>query len=152
MITGSRDKAAVDESLKEAIRTIIKEENKLLCDKIDSAIAKLEALNSKYSDIEKGLTDCAAKIEKTFHDFLPKLSNKVGETATLFSLRMIEMDCHLRKWSLIIQGMKGDPFEKCQDTTQKCVKLAKTYLNINEASSSDFSACHRLSAEKKTLE
>ena len=150
-MTRSKDKgSSIDEGLMVAIRQIIKEENKPLCDKIDSAISKLEALNSKYSDIEKGLTDCAAKIEKTLSDFLPLLSDKVAETATLLSMRMIEMDCHRRKWSLIIQGMKGGPYEKSHETTQKCIELAKSHLNIKEASPSDFAACHRLNGNENS--
>ena len=132
----------------EAIRKVIKEENKVLCDKLDSAIVKLEALGAKYADIEKGLSDCAAKVEQIINNLVPQLVNKFTETATQLSMKLIDMDCHSRKWSLIIHGIKGEPRETNHVTAKKCVELATSFLDIKNASVKDFAACHRLKNER----
>ena len=48
----------------EAIRKVSKEDNKVLCDKLDSAIEKLEALGEKFADIEKGSQTVPPKSRK----------------------------------------------------------------------------------------
>lgn len=148
-MTRSKDKmSVVDNNLMEAIRKVVKEETKLLCEKLDMAISKLELLSQRYDDIEKGLEDCAAKIEKTTTIILPKLQQKVGEIATQLAMRSLQADCYQRKWSLILQGVRGDANEKCKETAQKCVDLAKNYLGIDDTSPTDFAACHRLKNER----
>ena len=145
-MTRSKDKtSSVDESLIEAIRTVVKEENKVLCDKLDKAITQLETLSAKYADIEKGLEDCSAKLERTIEVFLPELQKKVSSVTTQFAMQILQIDCHRRKWSLLIQGLKGDPNEKSAQTVTKCVDLAKNFLKIHDADAKDFAACHRLS-------
>ena len=125
-MTRSKDKmTTIDDNLIEAIRKVVKEENKVLCDKLDTAITKLESLSAKYADIEKGLEDCAAKIEKTVDVFLPELHNKVCEVATQLTMQLLQIDCHRRKWSLIIQGLKGEANEKSEETTKNALNSLK---------------------------
>ena len=147
-MTRSKDKTPiVDDSLMEAIRKVVKEETKVVCDKLDTAITKLEKLSTKYEEIEKGLEDCAAKIERTTEIVLPKLQKKISEIATELTMRNLQADCYQRKWSLIVQGVKGEANETCKQTAQKCTELAKTYLGVHDAKDTDFAACHRLKHE-----
>ena len=145
MTTRSR---TIDDNIMEAIRKVIKEENKVLCDKLDNAITKLEALSAKCADNEKGLSDCAAKVEEITSNLVPRLFKKVTETMTQLSIKLIDMDCHSRKWSLIVHGVKGEPHESNQETAKKCVELATNFLGVRDASVRDFAACHRLKADR----
>ena len=54
------------------------------------------------------------------------------------------MDVHSRKWSLVINGLKGEAGEKDETTREKCRKLARD-IGLSNASSMNFAACHRLS-------
>lgn len=148
IMTRSKDKLpAIDENLLEAIRTVVREETKVFSEKLDTAIAKIESLSQKYADIEKGLEDCSAKLEKTIKVSIPRLRDKVSEIATALTMQRLQADCHHRKWSLIIQGLKGEANETSDQTTQKCIDMATNFLKVNDASRRDFAACHRL---KKT--
>ena len=88
----------------EAIRKVVKEENKVLCDKLDSVVVKLETLGEKYADIEKGLWDFASKVEQIISNLVPQLGNKFTEMVTQLSMKLIDTDCRSRKWSLIMSS------------------------------------------------
>ena len=60
-------------------------------------------------------------------------------------LNTLNLDTHRRKWTLIINGLKGDAGESELVTGTKVRELAKHKLKIQGVDSHVFNACHRLS-------
>ena len=60
-------------------------------------------------------------------------------------LNTLNLDTHRRKWSLIINGLKGNAGEPELVTRTKVCELAKHKLKIQGVDSHAFTACHRLS-------
>ena len=69
----------------------------------------------------------------------------IQDVATGLALQTLDLDVHRRKWSLTVQGLKGEENEDEDKTRDICVKLAKECLDVKDSSPMDFAACHRLS-------
>ena len=54
------------------------------------------------------------------------------------------MEVHLRKWNLIIQGVKGTANKNESTTREAAIVLATTGLRVVNAANSRIAACHRL--------
>ena len=83
-------------------------------------------------------------MEDLVSTMLPALTAHVEGMANALTMRLLDMDVHRRKWTLNIQGIKGQAGEEEDITQQSCVKLARDQLGVNDALPMDFAACHRL--------
>ena len=59
--------------------------------------------------------------------------------------KILNIDTHRRKWTLIINGLKGKSGESEMETRAKVRTFAKERLKVTGADSHSFRACHRLS-------
>lgn len=134
----------VDPKILEAITFVVRQENVKLDLKLTEVLVEMRDLKSKISDLEKGMDDCSFRCEKIRTDFLPGLNNKINDIASALSMHMIDIDNHSRKWSLIINGMKGEAHENQKDTRKACLDLARDHLGIRDAHKTPVAACHRL--------
>ena len=87
-------------------------------------------------------------MEQTLTDFLPALNQKVADLTSALAIRVLDINTHRRKWSLILQGLPIEPGEAGDATQLKCVELAKSNLSVPDAFPSDMAACHRLNGNK----
>ena len=94
------------------------------------------------------MQDCSDRVDTVINDLLPKVCNKMKELSTAMAIKILDNDIHDRKWSLIINGLKGQAGENQKETRRKCIELAKNHLGVNDAESTLMSACHRLSQQK----
>ena len=69
------------------------------------------------------------------------------DVATGLALQTLDLDVQRRKWSLTVQGLKGEENEDEEKTRDICAKLSKECLHVKDASTTDFAACHRLSRQ-----
>ena len=79
---------------------------------------------------------------------MPALASHLEKVATALALQTLDLDVHRRKWSLTIQGVKGDAEEEDAVTRRACVDLARNHLRIADTSEKDFGAWHRLNKRK----
>ena len=90
------------------------------------------------------LQDCSERVEIMRTNFLPSLNDKINAIASSLALRVIDIDNHSRKWSIVIQGLKGEAHEDHKETRKTCLRLAKESLGIDDADGTQVAACHRL--------
>lgn len=112
--------------------------------KLTLALADFGKLNDTVKDLQASLVDCSAKEEKTRTDFLPLINAKINEISAALTLHMVDLDNHSRKWSLVINGIKGVASENAADTRKACLDLARNHLGIGDADQTPIAACHRL--------
>ena len=108
-------------------------------------IQVMSALKTKIADVETSVEFVSRRLDDVYSASLPKLATHVEQVATALALQTFNIDVHRRKWSLTVQGLKGPADEDDTDTRSACVKLAREHLDIVDATTSDFAACHRLS-------
>ena len=87
-------------------------------------------------------------MDNVINTFLPALNQKVVDFATAIATTMIEKEVHSRKWSLVVQGIRGESGEPSELTRKKCIDLASQHLGVN-CGVTDFAACHRLNNKEK---
>jgi hypothetical protein len=63
-------------------------------------------------------------------------------------MKILDIDMHRRKWSVIISGLPGQANEKEVDTRLAAQNFAIHKLKITDADSHMMGACHRLSKEE----
>ena len=136
----------VDHDLLQAIRIVIKQELQIqpLDAKVTTALSELKKLKETVDDLVKSQTDHAAREEAIRKDFFPMVNKKMNEISEALTMHVIDIDNHSRKWSLIIQGLKGEAHEHQSDTRKACLQLARDTLGLPRAMETPIAACHRL--------
>ena len=140
--------SAFKEELLGEIKTTIRAEIQPLVERLDRVehqIQVMSALKTKIADVETSVEFVSRRLDDVYSASLPKLATHVEQVATALALQTLNIDVHRRKWSLTVQGLKGPADEDDTDTRSACVKLAREHLDIVDATTSDFAACHRLS-------
>ena len=113
-------------------------------DRIEEKLNELSTLRATVSELENAVEHTSARMDDLVSTTLPALTAHVEGVATALTIRLLDMDVHRRKWTLNIQGVKGQAGEEEDITRQSCVKLARDQLGVNDALPTDFAACHRL--------
>ena len=72
------------------------------------------------------------------------MDKKFTELSTKMCLNLLNIDTHRRKWTVIINGLKGKSGESELETRAKVRTLAKDRLKVTVADAHTFRACHRL--------
>lgn len=109
--------------------------------------SSVKSIQQDIAEIKHSLTDCSERVEQIQQTFLPSLSKRITDISVALAERVLDMDVHSRKWSLIINGVKGVAGENETVTREKCIKLA-TDMGVTNAGNIHFSACHRLNHAK----
>ena len=136
------------DAIRIAVHQALKEERKEINENLSSIVNQLKELNKKYQDIEHSIKDCSSRLEQTLTEFLPNLNKKIVDISSALAIRVLDIDTHRRKWSLVVQGVPGVAGEAASVTRESCVSIAKTYLGVSDASTADMAACHRLNNQE----
>ena len=116
--------------------------------RLEQQLAQMNDLVTKVSAVESAMQFTSKRMDDLEKVALPALASHVEQVASALALQTLDIDVHRRKWSLTVQGLKGDPDEDDADTRRACVRLARQHLDIEDAAEADFAACHRLSRKK----
>ena len=116
--------------------------------RLEQQLAQMNDLVTKVSAVETAMQFTSKRMDDLEKVALPALASHVEQVASALALQTLDIDVHRRKWSLTVQGLKGDPDEDDADTRRACVRLARQHLDIEDAAEADFAACHRLSRKK----
>ena len=84
-------------------------------------------------------------INKQVSEAIPDLEDKFTELKSKMCMKLLDIDTHRRKWSIIINGPKGEPREDECITRSKVRTFAKDQLKCPGADLHPLAACHRLS-------
>ena len=112
----------------------------LLCSSIDDSQQGLK-------EHEKSITYNGNQITELLNETIKNLSNKFDDLAENMCKKILDINIHRRKWSLIISGLPGEANEKEVDTRSKIRKFAVDKLKIIGTNNHQMAACHRLSNE-----
>ena len=141
--------------LLDAIRQVIREEVSSRLDNLEvkvNELAKIKETLSEHkqciNDIENALEDIGRQIDEFKEKSIPDLEKKYKDITTNICLRNLDLDTHRRKWSLILNGIQGEPGELERDTRTKVREFAKQQLKVTGADTHKFGACHRLSQKE----
>ena len=116
--------------------------------RLEQQLAQINDLVTKVSAVETAMQFTSKRMDDLEKVALPALASHVEQVASALALQTLDIDVHRRKWSLTVQGLKGDPDEDDADTRRACVRLVRQHLDIEDAAEADFAACHRLSRKK----
>lgn len=104
---------------------------------------KNEDLTGKITSLENSLQSYAKSVESVQKNTLPSLVDHFNCAVTAIALNGLDMNVHRRKFTLVVQGIKGKAKEPAEETRSELIKKVKSAMGI-ELSPSDFAACHRL--------
>ena len=155
MPTRQRDAEGVDTLTIGALRELIHEEvTSSVHEEMNPVKVKLIAIEKKIENIHKNQDELKESLEfahNRIDDFygvtVPKINEHIGDIAISLTKRILDLDVHRRKWSLNIQGLKGEKEEREPITRAKTVDFARDHLKVANANADDYAACHRLSQE-----
>ena len=150
--TSGNTSSGIDQNILQAIRAAVHSEVSSAFEshvaslhrKLDQALGELADIRTTVSHIENGLQDCSSRVDTIHQDFLPRIDKQINDIATALCFRQIDMDQHSRKWSLIVQGVKGAAHEPQETTRKACLTMARDSLKIQDAEKTPLAACHRL--------
>ena len=137
-------KAVVRQQTEASIKVLVTDPMAIL----EQQLAQMNDLVTKVSAVETAVQFTSKRMDDLEKVTLPALASHVEQVASALALQTLDIDVHRRKWSLTVQGLKGDPDEDDVDTRRACVRLARQHLDIEDAAETDFAACHRLSRKK----
>ena len=141
--------AWLQEELKE-IRDTVTSNNAMLRTiqgQIDVINGEVKTIKDDVAELQHSAQDSSDRMDKVSNTFLPAISSQITKVASALAERMLDMEIHGRKWSLIINGLDGVAGEDDVTTRVKCVSLAKD-LGVSDAATTTFAACHRLDHSK----
>ena len=153
----------IDEELKTAIcdmvSKIIREEVTSKLQNLETKVNELTTMQRQFMDMQatlarietsvhtmdKALTFMNKEIEEIKSTVVPNLDKKYENVTTKTCMNVLDIDTHRRKWSLVINGLKGEQNESDVITRNKVKEFATNVLKVDNAKNHNFSACHRLS-------
>ena len=145
---------ATAQDLLPIIRQVIREEITPRLDSLEQKINEIALLRKSVQNNEKRLDDHERSI--AFNDNLlknitdntiPDLEKKFDELTEEICFKILNINTHRRKWSLMISGLEGQANEREVNTKSKLKKFAVESLKVTDAISHPMAACHRLSNE-----
>ena len=132
------------------VQSSIKDELSDLNSRLENIEAEMKSLSefkATISAVEKAISHTSQRMDDFYRHTIPAIAQHIRDVATGLALQTLDLDVHRRKWSLTVQGLKGEEEEDEDDTRAACVNLAQQHLGITDAATTDFSSCHRLSRQ-----
>ena len=123
-----------------------KHTEKMITDKLKPITLKIESLATFKEDVKKSVDFTHTRIDDIYEQTIPVINHHISTIASALTQRLLDLDVHRRKWSLNIQGIRGNAGEDEEVTRAKVVAFASDKLGI-QADVKDYAACHRLSQE-----
>ena len=90
-------------------------------DKIESDMKLLCDFKAKMDDVENAISNTSQRLDDLYKHSLPKIQQHIQDVATGLALQTLDLDVHRRKWSLTVQGLKGEENEDEDKTRDICV-------------------------------
>ena len=118
----------------------------IMCEEMQDFV-KLNPLEGRIAAVEQALTSYNKDVEH-MKNSLPGLSQHLNSVVTALSLQNVDLNMHRRKYSLIIQGLKGSAGEDSSKNRAALIEFARDKLKVDNAKESDLAACHRLTQKK----
>lgn len=140
----------IGEEVRKAVKDELSESHQKLEDlsqrlsRLEDNLAKTQEVQKAVEGLQESMQFQSDRLEGLATASIPALASHMEKVTSALALQTLDMDMHRRKWSLIIQGLKGNPKEDENDTRQKVVDLARGKLELGDSSPGDFAACHRL--------
>lgn len=142
---------AIRQAVKEAIREEITERLENLEKKV-SDIANLKTTidshDKRLGEHEHSLDFQGDQIKDILENSIPDLEKKFCDLTEKMCMKMLDMDMHRRKWSVIINGLDGEAGESESVTRDKVKTFAMDKMQVTGADSHPIAACHRLAQKK----
>ena len=146
----------------EVVRNIIREEITPQLSKLEDKVNALSDMQAQVIDLQNKVAKTEAKcqliedsvssindeVEELRSKTLPSMDKKIADMTTNLCMNMLDLDTHRRKWTVIVNGIKGDANEPELQTRKAVRKFAKEELKIQEPENHQFTACHRLAQKK----
>lgn len=133
----------LDPKIADFLSHLVQSEIKNLQSFIEENTQMLKRVTDELSEIKLSLNHVHNRVDKVKDVFLPALTSRVQDIAISLAERILDMDVHSRKWSLVISGCQGAAGENDATTREKCVQLARD-IGVSGAGDTRFAACHRL--------
>ena len=109
--------------IRQAVKDAIREEVSDRLDKLEHKVSELTTMKStlrdlgnQIKDLEKSLEFSSQEIKDLNEKFIPALDKKFSDLSTKICMNLLNIDVHRRKWSLIINGLKGKQGETEPET------------------------------------
>ena len=138
--------------IRQIVQDVLRAEISDKLDKLENKVSELMAVtqtlkehDQKLKDIQQSLSFTGDQIDVINKKTVPDLDKKFTELSTKMCLNLLNIDTHRRKWTLIINGLKGKSGESELETRAKVRTFAKDRLKVTGADAHTFRACHRLS-------
>ena len=109
-------------------RDAIKNEFGNHLDELESAVQSLTETQGTMRGLESSMDFSGQRLDDLQQTALPAVAQNIKQIASQLALQTLNIDIHLRKWSLMIQGLKGAADEDEDTTRQACVRLAKEHI------------------------
>ena len=138
--------------IREEVQSSLKDELGDLNSRLENIEIEMKSLSefkATISAVEKGISHTSQRMDDFYRHTLPAIAQHIQDVATGLALQTLDLDLDVprRKWSLTVQGLKGEEGEDEDDTMAACVNLAQQHLGMSDADATDFSSCHRLSRQ-----
>ena len=136
------------------IRQVIQEEISPKLDKLEQKINEIAILHksvdeceTRLNEQEKSITYNGNQLKDLLDVTIPTLEKNFKELCQTICTKILDVDVHRHKWSLVISGLKGEANETEGDTQIKLKKFAVDHLKVKDANKHLMAACHRLSQD-----
>ena len=137
--------------IKLAVREVLAEDILPRLNNLEKQILELAnikaTLNSQQTCLNehtKSLTFLDQEVKEIQSKSIPRLETKFTDLNEKMCLNLLNLDVHRRKWTLLINGIKGESGENELVTRDKVKCFAKDKLEIEGADSHPLASCHRL--------
>ena len=110
---------------------------------LERDVSAIKDMQGKVTSIEDSLVSYSKSVESVQKQTLPSLVDHLNCAVTALAINDLDTNMHRRKFTLVVQGVKGKKGESAEETRTKLINTVKSTMGIT-AVESDFSACHRL--------
>ena len=104
-------------------------------------------VKNRLNEQEKSITYNGNQLKDLLDVTIPTLEKNFKELCQTICTKILDVDVHRRKWSLVISGLQGEANETEGDTQIKLKKFAVDHLKVKDANKHLMAVCHRLSKD-----
>ena len=94
--------SGLDPKIMDYITAAIGKELQALKREVQTNNLLLTEIKADVTEIKRSLSDCSERIDTISNKFLPSLAKHVTDIAVALAERVLDMDVHSRKWSLVL--------------------------------------------------
>ena len=125
-------------AIRQAVKDIISEEITPRLNNLELKLSELADMKvtlgnhkKRLDDYEKSLKFTGDQLNDVITKRLPELDTKFTDLTQNICMNMLDLENHRRKWSIIVNGLKGPKGEKELTTRANVKKFAKEHLKVD---------------------